>query len=525
MRMKNHYSPPFHRFFSSSPPPRANLRIATPDPDFNVHPRIYTSGRWLSRNHLEIDARYVRFDFGALCRRVLTLCLDASTIASCRKIEGGFNRVFVFTLDNGKNLVARLPFRVAGPESLTTASEVATVRYLQAKTKIPIPNVLDWNDAKDSNNAIGSEYIIMEHAAGVPLCEAWHNMAGDQQVRCIDAIYRSVKEMVELEFSAFGSIYFDSTPGVGSKHPLGGGFCIGPHCGTQYWDREDKRVQRNHGPWQDIGEYSDGLIDAGLARIPVVDAHAESGKRQIYHGSTESHRSLLERARPVLKQMSQDPRIRDSAAPLLFHPDLHMRNIFVSKDSPSTITGIIDWQAASIEPAFWYSDEVPDFATRDEINNKAFEYTSQFLTPKLSAPRLMNDNLFRPFRYTPRTWKDGAAAFRHELIETARLWKELGFEGRCPYPLPTVEELANHQKEYRLSKAAHGLRTDLARLLGVATDGWAPADRDWEEIEREHRELFDGMLQAVLTNPDLDEDEPVRDEMTLRAIWPFDIDW
>jgi hypothetical protein len=92
-----------------------------------------------------------------------------------------------------------------------------------------------------------------------------------------------------------------------------------------------------------------------------------------------------------------------------------MRNIFVSEDDPSLITGIIDWQAASIEPAFWYSDEVPDFATGDDIYTDTFELSSQFLTPKLSGPRLMNENLFRPFRYCYRTWKDGAVALRHEL--------------------------------------------------------------------------------------------------------------
>lgn len=35
--------------------------------------------------------------------------------------------------------------------------------------------------------------------------------------------------------------------------------------------------------------------------------------------------------------------------------------------------------------------------------------------------------------------------------------------------------------------------------------------------------MFDGMLQAVLNNANPDEDEPVRDEADLRAIWPFDI--
>jgi hypothetical protein len=34
--------------------------------------------------------------------------------------------------------------------------------------------------------------------------------------------------------------------------------------------------------------------------------------------------------------------------------------------------------------------------------------------------------------------------------------------------------------------------------------------------------MFEGMLQAVLTNKDVDDDEPIRDEKD-RGIWPFDL--
>lgn len=221
--------------------------------------------------------------------------------------------------------------------------------------------------------------------------------------------------------------------------------------------------------------------------------------------------------------MSVDTRIGTFTTPLLLHPDLHIRNIFVADDNPSTITSIIDWQGASVEPAFWYSDEVPDFATGSEICAKAFDLSSRFFTPKLAGPRLMNDNVFRPFRYCYRTWKDGAAALRHEMIETSRLWNELGFEGQCLYPLPTQEELEKHEKEYRLFEAAQNLRTDLSSLLNTASDGWVPLD-GWKAAQSGQRELFDGMLQAVLANAGSDDDEPVRDERTLRLIWPFDID-
>ncbi|RHZ44435.1 uncharacterized protein CDV56_102696 [Aspergillus thermomutatus] len=493
-----------------------------------IDPHAYTSGRWLRHDKVEHDSRYIKFNFEALCQRVIDLCPGADAIATCRKIEGGFNRVFIFMLNNAKQIVARLPFPLAGPAKLTTASEVATVCYLQARTSIPIPTILDWhNDAADADNLIGSEYIIMEHAAGVPLREKWQEMTGDQQVRCIDAIYRRTKEAVDLEFPAFGSIYFNKTLDSHCRKYLDKDFCIGPHCNTRYWDcnpgehRYYDKAKSNHGPWTSIDEYCDGLIDTGILRVPPTNTEVE--KKPLYHGSVQTHLRLLECARTVLRQIAADSRIQTAASPLLFHPDLHMRNIFVSEDDPSLISSIIDWQAASVEPAFWYSDEVPDFATGNDICAKTFELSSQFLTPKLSGPRLMNENLFRPFRYCYRTWKDGAVALRHEMIETSRHWRELGLEGQCPYPIPTSEELANHEMEYKLFEAAQNLRRDLSSLLNTASDGWVPLD-NWEATEVAHKELFNGMLQAVATNADLGDDEPIKDENTLRSIWPFDVD-
>ena len=257
--------------------------------------------------------------------------------------------------------------------------------------------------------------------------------------------------------------------------------------------------------------------------------------RPRYHGSVEAHLRLLEYGRIVIQGLAGDPRVRGAAAPTLHHPDLHKRNVFVSNDDPAVITGIIDWQSSSIEPAFWYADEVPDFArtvVHPSLENqlepnsercaKAFDVCTRFLVPKLSSPRLMDEALFRPFRYCYRTWRDGAVAFRHELIETSRHWTELGLAGSCPFATLTPEELAVHQKEYRMFEAAHDLRNNLSSLLNTASDGWVPPE-DWEATKSAHREMFEEMLQAVLTNESPDDDEPIKDEGDLRAIWPFDI--
>jgi hypothetical protein len=233
--------------------------------------------------------------------------------------------------------------------------------------------------------------------------------------------------------------------------------------------------------------------------------------------------------------MSEDPRIKDAATPALFHPDLHKRNIFVSDDDPTTMTAIIDWQSAAIEPAFWYADEIPDSAKHiphplldDQLEPnsercaKAFDLCTRFLVPTLAGPRLMDEVLFRPFRYCYRTWRDGAVAFRHELIETSQRWKGLGLADSCSFPTPTPKELVVHEKEYQRFVAAQELKSSLLSLLNTASDGWAPPE-DWETVEKAHKEMFDGMLQAVLSNEGPDDDEPIRNEEDLKEIWPFDL--
>jgi hypothetical protein len=45
-------------------------------------------------------------------------------------VEGQFNKAFILTMDNGDELVARLPNPNAGPPFYTLASEVATRQFV-----------------------------------------------------------------------------------------------------------------------------------------------------------------------------------------------------------------------------------------------------------------------------------------------------------------------------------------------------------------------------------------------------------
>ncbi|KJK66758.1 Phosphotransferase enzyme family protein [Aspergillus parasiticus SU-1] len=271
-------------------------------------------------------------------------------------------------MDSGHRLAAKLPTKIAGPPMLTINSEVATMEYLRLKTSIPIPKVLTWSD--DPSNPVRSEYIIQEHVEGVQLHGTWPSMSTHQHMLCTKAISFLIKEMAALDFPAFGSLYFSDSPIDQSKKvPLQDErFCIGPSCSPIFWNTSPGELELYGGPSVDCGprmdlpSYSLGLIKSGYTRIP--QGHMVKDEQLPYQGSIQDHTELLETSQKVLDRLIQDPRILEAASPTLIHADLHKRNIYVSPDDPTVVTGVIDWQSTSVEPAFTYCNETPDFASR-----------------------------------------------------------------------------------------------------------------------------------------------------------------
>lgn len=130
----------------SRPAPAATLTTA-PGPTSPVagdfDPYEYTSGHWMRDDAAQRRARRVDFSFDALCQTAVRSCPGAKGILRCDKVEGNFNRAFIFGLDNGTSVVARVPFSVAGPARLVTNSEVATLAYSRfpgAPTRRADPN-------------------------------------------------------------------------------------------------------------------------------------------------------------------------------------------------------------------------------------------------------------------------------------------------------------------------------------------------------------------------------------------------
>ncbi|PGH14834.1 hypothetical protein AJ80_05760 [Polytolypa hystricis UAMH7299] len=322
-----------------------------------LDPYSHTASRWLHQDELQRQSRRLRFDFSRLCEGAVKSCSGgggaggASRVVDCEKKEGGYYRIFILTMDSGKRVVARVPMPVAGPAILTTNSEIATVAYLQSETSLPIPKILAWSDYP--SNPIGIEYIIQEHVDGVQLHEQWPHMDSVPHILCTKGLSHKIKEMAALDFPAYGNIYFSDAPiAEDPKIPLKHGFCIGPFCSPLFWNcgagepELYKPPNPNRGPWRNLTDYASGLIDTAFSRLLNKEPIASD----------------------LLESLAKDSRIQAAATPALIHPDYHKRNIYVSRDDPTVITSIVDWQLACVEPAFIYVNNPPNFASLPDEN-------------------------------------------------------------------------------------------------------------------------------------------------------------
>ena len=211
----------------------------------------YTSGRWIHNENHQLDSRRVSFSVTAL-KAVASRLVNASECTRMVKFpEGLYNRAFLLPFNNGTEVVARIPTSLAGPAHWTTASEVATMKFIY-DLGIPIPKVLTWSSRADTD--VGCEYIIMEKAKGVPLLKVWDSLTSKNQRQVIAELVNVDKEMLSFEFSGFGSIFLkeDMIGDVQSlainSNPDFSGYRIGPSITRDFWRGERMSMSIDRGP-------------------------------------------------------------------------------------------------------------------------------------------------------------------------------------------------------------------------------------------------------------------------------------
>ncbi|KAJ5194064.1 Aminoglycoside phosphotransferase [Penicillium cf. griseofulvum] len=340
--------------------PTLSQGISTSDCDEdNIY--HYTSGRWLWNEKEQLSRRDVKFSLAELVKTAT----DATGSKSCVEVqklpEGNFSKVFLLTMEDGKEVIAKLPNPNAGPHYFTTASEVATMDYVRNVLNIPAPTVYAWSP---STEEIGAEYIIMEKSRGVELSKLWDDIPGPDKLQIVQQLAEFEKALVSTQFPMYGSIYYaDNLHNVHpnqmielgrKKNTVGATFAVGPTTNRMFFDDGRNVVDAHRGPWASIEDYHVARANRELACLQTFSKFPRPqglfyGPGQ-YQPNAQRKQETLQNFLKVSKFLS--PKDTEISKPVLWHPDLHGDNIFVNPDQPTEILSIIDWQAVNLSPLF-----------------------------------------------------------------------------------------------------------------------------------------------------------------------------
>ena len=186
-------------------------------------------------------------------------------------------------------------------------NEAEAMRFIRARTNIPLPDVLDtWAINEDY------AYLVMERVEGVPLRDVFQKLSTAQK----RTIAHELKAFVDQMRAVVPQSHNYGTTGIASVK--GGTF------------REDRFDDEYMGPFEDERAYHDW-------RVSVVQA------------ISTRHQPTMERLKIIRKELQDDHDI------VFTHGDLNPGNVLIKVlgDGDVHIVAVLDWEMAGWRPAYW----------------------------------------------------------------------------------------------------------------------------------------------------------------------------
>ncbi|KAI5304718.1 hypothetical protein KEM56_006069, partial [Ascosphaera pollenicola] len=308
----------------------------------------FTRGRFVTDEKSNLEKRRIHFNLDALRKAAAAATGSRECVEINKFPEGNFNKAFLLKMDDGKEVVAKLPNPNAGIARLTTASEVASMDFFRRVTKTPAPQVLDY--CANGENPVGSEYIIMEKVTGVVLSSVWRGLSLETKKKIISKLVMYYQAWSHIIFDEYGSLYFPEDLGL-KPH---GHSAVG-----REWTSEGKyNLSSERGPFQTFFDYKKAALEREKQAIVTLDG-AFPRQTGMICGPPPFYLSTVDKKLKALEEYDlclqhSDLIFSDENTDLfkgyIWHNDMHTENIFVDPKDPATITGIVDWQSSQIAP-------------------------------------------------------------------------------------------------------------------------------------------------------------------------------
>ncbi|KAE8401584.1 phosphotransferase enzyme family protein [Aspergillus pseudonomiae] len=491
-----------------------SLRMTT-----NSHLFCYTSGRWLYNEQQQLEKRYVEFNVPSLQRTVGQI-VGSQCMQMTKMPEGLYNKVFSLKMENGREVLERIPNSNAGhPIMLWLLCNVLD---------IPVPRVLSWSNPSQ-HNPVGAEYILMERVKGRQLSEVWDNMSEAERFGLLKSLVGIEQKLASSRFAFHGSLYYkDAYPhGTTFADPIeverGNtlGFVIGPTTQRSFWEDEKQELDIDRGPCMEncAGVFSAiATREIALIRNPPNRSSDMSVPSATTWPKRNMHVRLLEQFLIVLPHIL--PR-DETLCPALLHHDLHSDNIFVDPSDRTKISSIIDWQAVYTAPLciqakfpsiFDCDDPYPWGAVQPKLPEgfetlsqpekqlaedklgrlglkKFYELASRKFNPTLvramDAMRNDDDPTSFIFLIVGRSSLDGPIPPQELLIQIYEKWDRImerrGLAIPCPISFSN-DEISRTRQQVGAWAEVYGDFESLRTKL-VGDDGWV-SHEEYEEARR-----------------------------------------
>ena len=280
-----------------------------------------------------------------------------------------------------------------------------------------------------------------------------------------------------------------------------------------------------------------------------IKTHARS--RMNYHRSStepelpEEALNLLDQYLQLAPAMVPPLGTVDTHSPTLWHPDLHLDNVFVDPESKQ-ITRIIDWQSAAVMPFFyqcgvsrmfqhpgvvadgWALSELPedydsldqsekakiDSDRKSETCHKYYEAETKDKNPRHWAALQLEhaDVRTEPSRLVVNVWEDRDVFFlRRALLSIVEQWQDLCPESdTCPVSF-NKQQLAQHAAEEESM-------SNVGEILRLFRDNWGLPPNgmvdptSYDQIRTAVAELRDSFIEGA-------DDEAERE--LFARLWPY----
>jgi hypothetical protein len=170
--------------------------------------------------------------------------------------------------------------------------------------------------------------------------------------------------------------------------------------------------------------------------------------------------------------------VLEGAGSVIWHTDLHLGNIYVSSDDPTTIEDVIDWQSAQAAPLFIQAQfpellrppknysagtEFPtlpeDFEELDPdqkekvaeeqtlaAQSKYYEMSCLGYNKPIYDAMKLDRRLWEPFTCCQLFPKGSMVPLRSSLARLFHDWKNMGLPGSCPFEF-AEDSLQRHNQQ------------------------------------------------------------------------------